>query len=228
MNGIIAFYNSTVGRKIVMSLTGLFICLFLIEHLIGNLLLLLQDGGVSFDAYAEFLTANPYAYLPLRIIELFLFFTIIVHAWSGVTVWLKNRRARPVKYMRYGINENARFGSRWMIGTALLILLFLIIHLKEFFFEMRFTEAHPSGYKIAYESFRNPYYVGFYVFAFIVLGFHLYHGFQSAFQTLGLRTKKYISLIEAVAVIFWFIIPLGFAMIPIYILLHPYSIALAK
>ncbi|MBW7887105.1 MAG: succinate dehydrogenase cytochrome b subunit [Bacteroidetes bacterium] len=228
MNGIIAFYNSTVGRKIVMSLTGLFICLFLIEHLIGNLLLLLQDGGASFNAYAEFLTTNPYAYLPLRIIELFLFFTIIVHAWSGITVWLKNRRARPVKYNTYGIAENAKFASRWMFGTALLILLFLIIHLKEFFFEMRFGEGNHNGYEIAHQTFANPYYSGFYIFAFIVLGFHLYHGFQSAFQTLGLRTKKYISLIEAVAVIFWFIIPLGFAMIPIYILLHPYSMALAK
>ncbi|MDD8018881.1 MAG: succinate dehydrogenase cytochrome b subunit [Bacteroidota bacterium] len=228
MKAFLSFYNSSVGRKMTMSLTGLFLTIFLIEHLIGNLLVLLQDGGAAFETYSEFLTSNPYAYLPLRFVEAILFASIILHAWSGFTVWLKNKRARLTKYKEYGIAENTKFASRWTAGTALLVFLFLVIHLKAFFWNIRLSGEHVSGYTIAHQTFSNPYYTWFYVFSFIVLGYHLYHGFQSAFQTLGLKTKKYSTLIETIAVVFWCIIPLGFALIPIYILFHPTTLALAK
>ena len=223
MNGIVDFYRSSVGRKVAMSLTGLFLCIFLLEHLVGNLLLLKDDGGVTFDAFSEFMTSNPV----IRLIEIVLFASILIHAWSGIMVWLKNKRSRPKNYEVYGLAENTKFASRWMASTAFLIFVFLVIHLKTFFVKIRLGE-HVSGYHLAHQVFADPYYSWFYIISFLVLAYHLYHGFQSAFQTLGLKTKKYGSLIEAIAVLFWLVVPLGFAIIPLVIMYQPYSLALAK
>jgi len=97
-------------------------------------------------------------------------------------------------------------------------LLFLIIHLKSFFYPTRFTSEKLSPYQLVAEAFANPAYSIFYIVALVFLGYHLRHGFQSAFQTLGLRTKSYIKLLDAIAVFFWLVIPLGFATMPIYFL----------
>ena len=228
MNGLITFYNSSVGKKITMSLTGLFLCIFLIEHLVGNLLLLRQDGGLAFEQYSEFLTSNPFVYIPLRFVEVILFTSIILHALSGVSVWLKNRRARPKKYEEYGVAENTKFASRWMMTSASIVFIFLVIHLKTFFVNIRFAGEHVNGYFLAQQMFHQTWYSVFYLFALALLAFHLFHGFQSAFQTLGLKTKKYSGLIDAIAVIFWLIIPIGFAVIPIYFLFFHQTVALAQ
>lgn len=228
MNGIISFYNSSVGKKITMSLTGLFLCIFLVEHLVGNLLLLRQDGGLAFEQYSEFLTSNPFVFIPLRIIEVVLFTSLILHALSGISVWLKNRRARPKKYEEYGIAENTKFASRWMMTSASIVFIFLVIHLNTFFVKIRLADEHVNGYFLAQQMFSQTWYSVFYIIALALLGFHLYHGFQSAFQTLGLKTKKYSGLIDAVSVIFWLIIPLGFAVIPIYFLFFHQTVAFAQ
>lgn len=228
MNGILTFSRSSVGRKIIMSLTGLFLCLFLIEHLMGNLLLLVKDGGAAFEAYSEFLTSNPYAFIPLRVIEIGLFLSIVVHAWSGISVWIKNRRARQTRYEEYSIAVYTKTASRWMLVSASGVFIFLVIHLKSFFYELRLVDGHVNGYYLAQQLFSQTWYSLLYLVAFGLLGFHLYHGFQSAFQTLGLKTKKYAGLIDAIAVLFWLIIPLGFAIIPIYFLFFYQSIALAQ
>lgn len=228
MNGLLAFYNSSVGKKISMSLTGLFLCTFLVEHLVGNLLILPifngNDGGIAFDAYSKFMASNPL----IRTTEFILFGSIILHALSGVTVWLKNRRARPQKYEVYGIADNTKFASRVMMVSASAVFIFLVIHLNTFFVKMRLTGEHFSGYGIAQEAFSHSLYSWFYIFALGLLSFHLYHGFQSAFQTLGLKTKKYAGLIDAIAIIFWLVIPIGFAVIPIYFLYIHQTIAMAQ
>jgi succinate dehydrogenase / fumarate reductase cytochrome b subunit len=214
MNSIIEFYRSSIGKKIVMSLTGLFLIVFLMEHCIGNLLLFANDGGVKFEAYGTFLVGNPV----IRCIELFLFAFVGFHAILGVFLWFVNRYKRGIGYKKYRLRDNVPVASRtWtIITTGSFIALFLLIHLRSFFWPIRIEGSRVSEYALVLHAFSNPLYDVFYLTAFVLLGVHLKHGFQSAFQTLGLRNKKYTPLIDAAAFLVWFLIPLGFASIPIY------------
>lgn len=212
MKSIVAFFQSSIGKKVFMSLTGLFLCTFLVEHLVGNLLLLKDDGGAFYNAYAEFMVANPI----VRTIEILLFASIIGHALSGAIVWLQNWRARPQNYKIYKLKENTPFASRIAMISGSVIFFFLVVHLRTFFVPTRLGEGHPSVYLLVQQAFSNLGYVGFYLLALILLAYHLRHGFQSAFQTLGLRGKQYEGLLNFFAFIFWFVIPLGFAVLPVY------------
>lgn len=219
MNSLIDFFQSSVGKKIIMSLSGIFLCTFLIVHLTGNLLLFKDDDGVAFDAYAQFMSTN----LLIRTMEIVLFAGFIIHIISGVVVWLRNRRARPEKYDMYTLKENTQLASRITMLSGSIVFIFLVVHLRTFWVPSRFTDVSHSMYDLVKEAFSNPYYVAFYLIALVLLGYHLRHGFQSAFQTLGLRNKKYIGLLDAIAVIFWLLIPIGFAAMPIYFLLLRYN-----
>ncbi len=210
MNVFLQFYNSSIGKKIIMSLTGLFLCTFLLEHFIGNLLLF--KGEEVFNAYSEFMVANPI----IRTIEFGLFAALLIHPFFALLVWLQNKRVRPQKYDTYKLSENSPLASRITMLSGTIILIFLILHLRTFFVPLRFAEVHPSPYALVQDAFSNPYYSGLYLVALVLLAYHLKHGFQAAFQTLGLRNKKYSKLLDAIAVIFWLIIPLGFASMPIY------------
>lgn len=212
MNAFFTFINSSVGKKILMSLTGLLMALFLIEHLTGNLLLLKMDGGVAFDEYAHFMGGNPI----VRTLEIGLLLLFLIHILNGIRVWLYNRRTRSKKYDTYKLSENTTFQARMMNASAAFVLVFLIVHLERFWVPARF--AHPDSLAaLVYSTFREPFYVGFYIFSLIILSYHLHHGFQSAFQTLGWKTKKYSGIIDFIAVLFWLVIPLGFALIPLVI-----------
>jgi succinate dehydrogenase / fumarate reductase cytochrome b subunit len=222
MNAFLSFFESSVGKKIVMSLTGLFLCLFLVVHVGGNVLLFLNDGGEMFNAYSRFMGSNPI----IRSIEIGLFVALIAHAFSGTLVWLRNRRSRPAGYEEYRLEENVKFESRTPMLTtgAIVVFLFLLIHLYTFWVPERFPVGdHIPSYDRVAAKLGDPLYGGFYLFALIFVSYHLKHGFQSAFQTLGLRDKRYIGLLDAVAVVFWLVIPLGFAAMPIYFLLMRYN-----
>lgn len=212
MNPFFRFVNSSVGKKLLMSLTGLFLSVFLVEHLAGNLLLLRSDGGQAFNDYAKFMGGNPI----VRILEVGLLGFILLHIVNGIRLWMNNRAARGKGYGAYRLDENTTLQSRMMKLSAALVLLFLVIHLRKFWVPARFLGEHDIA-SIVYYTFQQPFYVIFYLVALFVVGYHLRHGFQSAFQTLGFRTKKYQALIEFIAVLFWFVVPLGFAVIPIYI-----------
>ncbi len=212
MNSILAFYNSSVGKKVLMSLTGLFLVTFLIEHLLGNLLLYANDEGAMYEAYGEFLVSNPV----IRTIEIFLFAAFIFHALIGVLLWFINRRTRPEKYEVYRLKDNSPLASRTTIISGLTIGVFLYIHLSSFFYPLRFSDQHLSSYELVLTKFADPIYVGFYLFALLLLGYHLRHGFQSAFQTLGWRSSRYIGVLDGFAFIIWFIVPLLYATIPVY------------
>jgi succinate dehydrogenase / fumarate reductase cytochrome b subunit len=212
MNSVLGFYYTSVGKKVLMSLTGLFLIVFLTEHLVGNLLLLKNDHGLIYEAYGDFLVSNPL----IRVIEVFLFLGIMIHAIIGFVLWIMNRKKRPVKYKLFRLKDNSDIASRTTILSGLVIAIFLYIHLSSFFIPSRFSEEKILMYELIVKAFSDPWYCLFYIFAFIVLGYHLRHGFQSAFQTLGLRNKKYLPLLNAIAFIFWFIFPLGYASIPIY------------
>lgn len=223
MSWISKFFDSGIGKKLIMSLTGLFLILFLVIHLIGNLQLLKDDGGEAFNVYAYFMTHNPL----IKFVSIGLYFFIILHAVAGLWIAYQNKAA---KGSRYAVSH--RHGTSWasnnmaLLGT--LILAFIFLHLGDFWYKMKFTdqlnmvsyESHPVAVKDLYErvatAFSELWIVIAYLMGMVVLGFHLWHGFQSAFQTLGLNHVKYTPLIKTVGKIYAVIIPAAFALIPVY------------
>ncbi len=206
--------TSSVGKKALMGATGLFLCSFLVVHLYGNLQL--YAGAERFEEHAHELTAN----IVIRIVEVLLFLSIALHAASGVWLTVRNRRARPVRYVR---NRSAGAGtpaSRTMAITGSATFIFLVIHLRQFFYESRFGPRadHVSLYDLVVATFRDPLYAVLYVAAMILLAGHLLHGFQSGFKSLGLHHVRYARVIRAAGTVFAVAVPAGFASLPIYFL----------
>lgn len=213
--------RSSLGRKLVMSLSGLFLILFLVGHVLGNLLLFLDDGGKAFNEYARFMTSTP----AIQVLSIITYASIIIHVLYSIIISRLNRKARPVDYAVNSASANSLWSSRNMGVLGTIVLIFLVIHLKSFWYEMRFGQIPMVNYDGAGE-FKNLYiivavaftqwwYVLLYVVAMFGLAFHLSHGFTSAFQTLGLTHKKYTPLIEGVGLWFSIIVPALFALIPI-------------
>lgn len=203
--------TSSLGKKIVMATTGLFLVLFLVEHLYGNLLLYKGDGGAAFNEYSHSLTRN----LLIRIVEVFLFLAIIIHMVQAIYLTKQNSDARPVKYAILKTHETSNWFAQNMGITGSIIFAFMVIHLRTFFFPYRVTgEIADLAYSVQ-QAFSSGWYSLFYVVAMLFLAFHLSHGFQSAFRSLGLVNKKYVSAIKitgtAIAVLFF----IGFASFPI-------------
>jgi len=214
MNTFPGFLSSSIGRKLLMGLTGLFLCSFLVVHFTGNLLLFKSDGGVAFDAYSEFMATN----VITRTIEIGLFAGLFLHSALGIYLWRTNRKVRNQPYSGKPESVPSTLASRLTFVTGSIIFFFLVVHLRTFFFPSRFSSEELSMYQLVRDSFTSPLYSGFYVVALVVLGYHLRHGFQSAFQTFGVRGQRYLPLIEAIGFVFWFLIPLGFAAMPLYFL----------
>ncbi|MDE3058361.1 MAG: succinate dehydrogenase cytochrome b subunit [Bacteroidota bacterium] len=213
MGTLTNIYRSSVGKKFVVALTGLFLCTFLVEHLAGNFLLFVNDGGASFNEYSETLSHN----VIIRTIEIVLFLAFFFHILTATTLWWRNRKARPDSYAQNQKSANSTLASRISFLTGSIVFIFLVIHLRTFFVPSRFFPSeNPSMYTLVVFAFSNGWYCLFYLVALVLLGYHLRHGFQSAFQTFGIRGKNYQSLIEWIGVIFWLLIPLGFATMPIY------------
>jgi succinate dehydrogenase / fumarate reductase, cytochrome b subunit len=224
MDWIVQTFRSTIGRKVIMALTGLFMCTFLVIHLIGNLQLLKDDAGMAFNIYAAFMTSNPL----IKIISYGNYAIILLHVFDGLLLTLHNRSARPVQYAYSQPKEGASWSSRNMGILGTLILVFIVIHMKNFWYEMHFGsldyavyrgENYKDLYKVVMFAFQNPVYVAFYVFSMFAIGFHLVHGFASAFQSLGLHHSKYNQLIKTIGYGFAVIIPVLYALIPLYMLL---------
>lgn len=222
MNWLSKFLTSSIGRKLIMSLTGLFLTLFLAVHLAGNLQLLIDDKGETFNIYAYIMTHNPL----IKLIAYGNYFFIVVHAIQGIMIALKNRSAKGSRYA-VSTNENASWASKNMALLGSLILAFIFIHMGDFWFKMKFTDQLPmlsydgfdhqvkDLYTQVVTSFSQWWLVLIYLLGLLVLAFHLKHGFQSAFQTLGLNHKKYTPFIQSFGNIFSILVPLGFAIIPI-------------
>ncbi|MFN3403035.1 MAG: succinate dehydrogenase cytochrome b subunit [Cytophagaceae bacterium] len=211
--------SGSLGQKIIMAVTGLFLVTFLLEHLISNFLLLKTDG-TDFNAYADFMKTNPF----IRGLEYVLFGGFIFHIAYAAIISYKNKKARPVGYAYNQPSENSSWFSRNMGLSGTMVLIFLIVHLRSFFWPHKII--HPEGLKPIYddvhEAFSNGWYTGFYVFAMILLAFHLNHGFQSAFQTLGLRHPKYTPFIKRLGTTFAIVVPAAFAAIPLIIFFRQY------
>lgn len=226
LNWFTRFLTSSIGQKLIMALTGLFLITFLIVHLAGNFLLLQSDGGQAFNEYAYFMTHNPL----IKTVSYGLYAFILLHSIQGIVLWLRNKKARgsegyAVKRNRVA-GDNSRVSSVYMGSLGTVILIFILIHMYQFWLQMKLgnTEmvAYDGGeaikdlYTLVVAVFENPLFVAFYVGSMIFIAFHLWHGFQSAFQTLGLNHPKYTPLIKAVGKLYSVLVPLGFASIPLY------------
>lgn len=202
---------SSITKKFVMALAGLFLLTFLPVHLIINLMLLKSEPG-SFNAAAHFMATFPL----VKIMEVVLFATILIHITWGIMLQIQNWMARPVGYTHSNKSETSFF-SRFMIWTGATILTFLILHFFNFYFiKLGLVKGDPEDfYSIAHSLFKIPAYDIIYLTCFALLGFHLFHAFYSAFQTLGLNHRIWSPVVKVVALIYAILIPAGFAFIAI-------------
>jgi succinate dehydrogenase / fumarate reductase, cytochrome b subunit len=218
MNSIALFYSS-ITKKIILALAGLFLMSFLLVHLGINLLLLLDDGGKAYMQGVEFMTTNPL----IKIMEIFLFGGFIIHIMIGIIIQIYNWMARPVRYKVEGYSHTSFF-SKYMIHTGAIIFVFLMVHFFNFYFVKLGWVDPPSGmeredfYDMAILLFSNQFYAILYMILMVFLAFHLNHAFQSAFQTIGLNHTKYTPFIKIVGTLYSVLVPLGFALIPAYFL----------
>ena len=280
-----ALLKSSIAKKYWMAITGLFLCIFLLGHVSGNLQLLFGDA-LQFNQYALFMTTNP----AVKVLSYLTYFSILFHAIDGVLLTVQNIKARPIGYVKQNAAANSSFASRNMAVLGSLVLVFIILHLKSFWYEMHFSEKMPlqtisidngmggkqelyimtngsymqkdqvaasldAGkkemkqlylknrtelfivqapeikvgevykdlHKLTVDFFRieknnlGLVFTILYVVSMVVVGFHLWHGFQSAFQTLGLNSPTWTPLIKLTGKILAVIVPLLFAIIPICI-----------
>ena len=218
---MISYFNSTIFRKTLAGLSGLFLVLFLLGHLLGNLQLFIpgEDGQKQFNEYALFMTTNP----AVKILSVLTYSSIILHTILTLFLVFQSSNARDVKYLQSSGNANSTWGSKNMAVLGTLILVFIVIHMKSFWYEMHFgmIGLDPWGNKdlhtVTVTAFNELWYVLFYVLSMVVLAIHLKHGVESVFQTLGIKTRRYVSLIHKAAYGFALIVPATFASIPIYL-----------
>lgn len=211
-------FSTSIGKKILVGATGLFLITFLIVHCYVNAMIFWQDGGKHFTEAAAFMGGN----VAVRIMEIGLFAALLVHIVQGLTLWSQNNKRRPVKYAVTPGNKTSKWYSRSMGLLGTLILLFLVMHLYHFWAPNRYGQAFDAAWKETdlYDKmaivFSNPIVVVVYVLGCVSLGWHLMHGFFSAFQTFGLATNKYKGMVKSIGVAFSVLIPLIFALMPIY------------
>jgi succinate dehydrogenase / fumarate reductase cytochrome b subunit len=279
-----AFFKSSIGKKVFMALTGLFLCTFLIGHLLGNLQLILktgEEGRRAFNEYAYFMGHNPF----IKILSYVTYAAVLIHVIDGILLTIQNRKARPVRYAYSKPGANSSSASRSMAILGTLILVFLATHMANFWWKMKIKEDVPlhtytlemknqmmgaantelyythvpgvqpipkdpnniiekgtdlyikgTNVKVA-EGYRDLhtlvmdffsksknegalFAVLFYVISMIVLAYHLLHGFQSAFQSLGFNHPKYTPLIKKLGAAFAILVPLLFAIIPVIIFMN--------
>jgi succinate dehydrogenase / fumarate reductase cytochrome b subunit len=202
---------SSISKKFVMALAGLFLLMFLPVHLIINFMLLKSNPG-PFNHAAHFMATFPL----VRIAEIVLFCVIIVHITWGIMLQIQNWLARPVGYVS-GSKSETSFFSRFMIWTGAIIFTFLMLHFINFYFmKIGLVPGNPEDfYSVAHNLFKVPAYDIIYLTCFFLLGFHLYHAFSSAFQTLGLNHRIWTPIVKVIALIYAILIPIGFASISI-------------
>lgn len=220
------FLSSSIGKKVIMSLSGFFLITFLCVHLALNLLLIFDNSGDLFNQGAYFMATNPF----IKIVEPILAIGFLIHIIWAAVLTLQNQKARPVKYALRNQSGNATWASRNMFILGGLVLIFLIIHLYNFWWNIKFpalgtplAETNVGGvementYALVSGLFRNSIvYCLLYMLGAIFLGLHLTHGFWSAFQSIGFSNDIWRKRLEGLGYIFAIIIAVGFSIIPLY------------
>lgn len=214
-------FGSTIGKKLLLGVTGLSWAGFAIGHLVGNLQLLYTDP-TPFNKYAHFLTSLGGL---LYFVESVLVISLLLHFLYAIKVTLENRKARPDKYEVHrsakGVSKRG-ISTASMIYTGLLLFIFLIIHINNFKYGTFYTTMIDGKevrdlYKTVYEYYSSPLNVFYYVAMMILLGTHLSHGFWSAFQSLGISGKRFTPFIYSAGTVVAVILAIGFVFIPVYI-----------
>jgi len=209
MNWMMQTFWSSIGKKLMMALTGLAFCAFLTGHLAGNLTI--YAGKDAFNSYAEHL----HALGPLiTFAEWGLLFFAVIHIATGLTLFYQNFRARPGRYAANKRAGGRTIGSATMPYTGIILLAFIIMHLIHFHFV---DKADATIYQIVSQTFENSFYVIIYIIAMIVAALHVSHGFWSAFQTIGANHPKYMPFIMVLSIIFSLVVGFGFGLLPLYI-----------
>ncbi len=226
MSWITQTLTSTIGRKLVMSLTGLFLVSFLFVHLSGNLLIFRGDGGQAFNQYSYFMSTAGI----IRVLEIVLVLGVVIHVYTSIVLTRRNQSARPQRYAYSDPSANSSWFSRNMGLSGSIVFIFLVAHIQNFWYRYKFSDDVPvrtydgvemkDMFWIVQTVFEQQWWISIlYVIAMVLLAFHLNHGFQSAFQTLGIRHRKYTPIIEKLGLFISILIPAGFAAFPIYFLL---------
>ena len=226
------FLTASIGRKFVMSLSGIFLMAFIAVHLSLNLLLIFDDSGDLFNEGAHFMATNPL----IKIMEPILGLGFVIHIIWSFLVEYENWKARPVKYAKKNMSGASSWASRNMLILGALVLVFLVIHIIDFFVKMKFT-GHPlleetmvngvhmeNAYALVSGAFINSTLLSvLYIVGGILLGLHLSHGFWSSFQTLGLNNKFWLKRWQVIAKIYAWVVAVGFSVIPLYFMLGLYK-----
>ena len=222
MGSIANAFSSSIGKKLIMGLTGFFLISFLVVHCFLNSFVFFDNTGVLFNEGAHFMATN----WIIRAMEIVLMAGLILHIVQGARLTFQNQAARPEKYAYHNGKANSKWYSRSMGLLGTLLLIFLIVHLSQFWTVSRFTgiptvdaAGHEDLYAVMKETFSNIWMVVLYVLSMISLAYHLLHGFASAFQTMGWNHKKYTPIIKVVGVWFSILISLLFAAMPVWIYL---------
>ncbi|MCC6584593.1 MAG: succinate dehydrogenase cytochrome b subunit [Chitinophagales bacterium] len=209
------FLTSSIGKKLVVGLTGLFLISFLVVHVGINSTILLNDNGETFNTAAHFMSHN----WVIRIMEIGLLLGILAHIFMTLRLHFENKSKRPVGYAVIDGKANSKWYSRSMTLLGTLLLIFLVIHMADFWLHTKkalyITHENENSYLEVKEAMQNPLLLVIYIAGFFSLGFHLLHGFPSAFQTLGLNHKKYTPIIKAAGTAFSIIVPGLFAAIAV-------------
>jgi len=217
-------FSASVGKKLIMSISGLFLIVFLIVHLTANLLLLI--GEDAFNIGAHFMGTNPI----IRIVEPLLGLGFVIHILYASILTLKNQSARPQNYSTVHRSNSSKWASRNMYILGGTVLTFLVIHIINFYWKIKFGGEHAlqlttvdgvemhNSYLLVSSLFATWWYAIIYVIGAIFLGLHLSHGFWSSFQSVGFSNDKWRGLLSIVGNIYAFIIAFGFSIIPLYFL----------
>ena len=225
-NGIL---QSSLAKKFAMAATGLFLCLFLVGHLAGNLQLFMaaSDGGRQFNEYAKFMTTFP----AVKVLSYLTYFSVLFHLVDGIVLSMQNRKARPVRYAMERASTNAGWSSRNMMLLGTIVLVFLVTHMQNFWWQMHFGEGGHAG--LRWRVREGPVHRGGGVLQPgdeplgsarhrpvparpVRPGFHLWHGFSSGFQSIGLRHPRYTTIISGLGKAFSVLVPVLFSAIVVF------------
>jgi succinate dehydrogenase / fumarate reductase cytochrome b subunit len=214
-------FTSSIGKKFMMSLAGVFLIVFLLVHMGINLLVIIYEDPMVYNRAAHFMTSN----ILIKIFEIILFGGFLLHIIYALILQIQNWIARPSRYNKANYS-NTSFFSKFMIHTAGIVFVFLVIHFMDFYIKAKFGHAaelivdgvhyHDFATEIV-DKFKILPYVIFYIAAIIFLGFHLVHGFQSAFKTLGMDNRTYTPVIQVLAIVYCTIVVAGYSLIPVII-----------
>lgn len=212
-------FTSSIGKKILMALTGFFLIIYLIVHASLNSLIFVNDNGETFNRAAYFMLHNYF----VRFLEIGLFAVFVLHIIQGLLLWKQNKAARKISYEKQNYPREIKWYSRYMGWLGTFVLLFLVMHLYHFRAttknELYFHGPVINLYQEMKEVFTNPVWFTLYMIGLASLLFHLLQGFQSAFQTFGINHRRWIYIIKGIGVFYSIVICLLFASMPLAFML---------